>query len=171
MEDKEIIKEVMQLINIHLDKCLKKSGLRNDIEDIESIVTLQHGENKGISVVLGSYSPSVEEEEKGRIILYIDAISDYSKYIGRNFLDVITKIFFAQVHHYMTYEKGKELDYLKAESFATKICRKLLKQDLIEKLPPIFYIDIEDDNMMYQRLLRRQWFEQWSGIKVEELKE
>lgn len=160
MEKQEgiVIKEFLDSINDFLLYAFKKSGLRMN-NDILNRIILRHGEEKLKSVFMASYNP-----EDDTITLYIDAITDYASYIGRPVYDVIAKIFFTQIHHHLT--RKKNIDYLKAEKFATKVCRKLLKQGIIEQMPPIFYIDAEDKNMYYQRLLRKQWFERWIDMDI-----
>lgn len=167
LTNEETLKEIVEIVDNHLDKCLEKSGLRIDLEEIRSIVTLRHGDKKAASVFLAVYTRKTEEEDP-KITLYIDAIANYAEYIGREYLDILAKIFFTQVHHYLTDTKKGSIDYDNAEKFANNVCKKLLKQGILTKLPPIFYIDVEDPSMHYQRLLRLKWFEQWLGISLDE---
>lgn len=167
LTNEETLKKIIQVVDNHLDRCLEKSGLRVDLEEIRDIVTLRHGDKKAASVFLAVYTRKTKEEGP-KITLYIDAIADYAEYIGREYLDILTKIFFTQIHHYLTDTKKDYIDYDNAEIFANKTCKKLLKQGILTKLPPIFYIDIEDPSMHYQRLLRKTWFEQWLGISIDE---
>lgn len=168
MQD-EISLMIMEALNEHLVKCFKKSGLRINDEFLKEIVFLRDGDNKLKSIFLGVYDLPTEGNKQGKITLYIDAISDYSSYIGRDFFDVSTKIFFVLIHNYITCTEGKKLDNLRAEKFASKICKKLLKQGLLSKEPPIFNIDYSDKNMAYQILLRQQWMQKWTGMSLDEM--
>lgn len=171
MEDKILVERIMTEINNHLNYVLSKSGLRLDYDTLRKSIALNHGSDRRLSVFMASCSESSEEYPEGKIILYIDAIADYSAYIGRDMRDVIAKIFFTQVHHYLTLNTKGKVDYIKAEKFATKICNKLIKQGIISTEPPIFYINTKDPTMYYHRLLRSQWFESWSGIDLSKIGE
>ena len=164
MEDKILIEKMMTELNNHLNYALKKSGLKIDYDKIRKNIVLNHESSRYISVFMAACNEPSEQYPEGRIVLYIDAIADYSKYIGRDMKDVIVKIFFTQVHHFLTLNSKGKVDYDRAEKFATKICNKLIRQGIMSADPPIFYIDTKDPAMYYQRLLRSQWFQSWSGI-------
>lgn len=168
--DKELIEQVMEALNDHLVYCYDKSGIKLNRNFLGEVVVLASGiENKLDSMFLGVYELPTEEYKKGRIILYIDAISDYAATIGRDFFDVATKIFFALLHDYMSYSAKGKTNRLKAEAFSTRICRKLLKQNLISQSPPVFYIDYSKREMYYQIKLRQEWIKRWTGLTLEKL--
>lgn len=168
MEDKILIEAMMTELNNHLNYALSKSGLRLDYDKLRKNIVLNHGSDRRVSVFMAACNEPSEKYPEGRIVLYIDAIADYSTYIGRDMKDVILKIFFTQVHHYLTLNSKGKVDYNKAEKFATRICSKLIRQGIMSAEPPIFYINTKDPAMYYQRLLRSQWFTSWSGINLNE---
>jgi hypothetical protein len=67
--------------------------------------------------------------------------------------------------------KDKAADSKKAERFAAKACKKLLKQGIITQTPPVFYLEYDNKNMYYQIVLRQQWMEKWTGMSMAELAE
>lgn len=167
--EEDISLQVKEALNAHLVRCFKKSGLKINEDFLKDIVVLRDGANKLNSIFLGVYELPGDDSEKGRIVLHIDAISDYCDYIKRDFFDVSTKVFFVLIHNYMRCMAGKKHDNLRAEKFAAKICKKLLKQGILSKEPPIFNIDYEDKNMYYQILLRQQWMQKWTGMSLDEM--
>lgn len=169
MDNKKLIEEMMKELNGFLLYAYKKSGIRGNESFLENCVVLKHGEHRIRSSFLGEYVEPTEEYPEGRIILYMDALSHYSKYIGRNIYDVAAKIFFAQVHNYISYKNKGKTNFKRAERFATRACRKLLKQKMLTGEPPIFYIEHDDEGMYYQRGLRQIWVQEWTGMTLQQI--
>lgn len=166
------IEKSLEDMSHHLVHAFRKSGVRISDSFLSEIVYLIPDAEKTSSAFLGLYEVPREKTPKGRIILYTDAIEDYADYIGRESHDLATKIFFCLIYDYMNYmDKDKAGDSSKAERFAAKACKKLLKQGILKQMPPIFYFEYDNDNMYYQIILRQQWMERWTGMNMKELAE
>lgn len=168
----KIRKELIGEIAAFLNHCIKKSGIRieNTLINSSSILIMDNNRENYDALLLGYYNKEqTDKYPNGRIVLHIDAIMDYCDFIGKDFSSVLAKIFFAQIHHLLSFKSKGTVNDLKAESFSRKTCNKLFRQGIIAEEPPIFYINPEDKAMHYQKMLRSVWIEHWTGKKYSEI--
>ena len=168
MEKEEVDKVVEEMLNTtreFLSYAMKKSGIRGDLKALGSKVSFVMNDNKMKSFFMGEYITPNEVNPSGEIRLYIDAIISYAEYLGVDYWSTITKVLFCQVHHALTWESKNKFDFDKAEKFASKICKKLVKQKIITDLRPKMYINTSDRLVL---TARQKWIEKWLGMGFEE---
>jgi hypothetical protein len=144
------------------------SGIRG-MDFIPEHIVIREGDDKVTSTAMGAIIKPCEQHPDGGIVLYMDAILHYSTFIGKDFIHIAAKIMFAQVHNLMSYKEKGKFDFHKAEIFATRACRKLMKRKFFTWMPPVFYIDAKDEKMRYNLLLRQEWIKNWTGKELEEV--
>mgnify|MGYP001180492125 FL=1 len=162
----DIIKDLLHETSLFLSRAINKSGVRYNQDELMSLINLCVGVDKKRSFFLGELITPEDGAKDVKIYLYIDAIIDYASFLGIDYWSVLAKVAFCQVHHYLQWKSGKEIDYDKAEQFGSKICRKLYRQGLITDTRMQMYLGNSNTLIL---LARQKWVEKWSGIKLEEL--
>lgn len=164
MKDK-VVGDMLNATRNFLSYALHKSGVRGDTQRMRTMVSFRMNDNKLRSMFLGEYTTPSETCPNGEIIIHVDAVFDYAAYLGVDYWSMIAKVLFSQVHHALTWDSKKTFDFEKSEKFATKICKKLMKQTIITDPRPKIYIAGTD---RLNLLARQKWIEKWTGMGMEE---
>jgi hypothetical protein len=159
-EARQSIQDLISQTREFLKVVINKSGIRTDVEALSSTVNFVLDASHARSVFLGDYVAPSETKPVGEIYLYLDAIIDYSLYLGVDYGSLIAKVLLTQLHHALSYKPDRTLDYIKAENFASKACRKLNRQGIISDVRPKMYFDPSATNPV-ELTARQKWMDKW----------
>ena len=148
--------ELITSTSDYLKFIIKKSGIQRDdiFPNISFILGIEHA----YSTFLGDFIPA-KEDKPMEIRLYIDAIIDYSSYLGVDYSSMVAKVLFTQVHNAMSWESHGKYDFLKAEQFATRIVKKLKRQGIAIDPRPKVYLDSSANAI--ELTARQKWIDKW----------
>lgn len=162
-EINKILNDMLTKTRDFLKHAIKKSGIYGDLEGLKTMITFRMNDDRVRSMFLGEYVTPTEKHPNGEIIIHIDSIVDYSEFLGVDYWSLITKITMCQIHHVLTWNSKQKFNFIKAEKFGTKICRKLAQQNIINDVRPKMYIPLNDNSTI---IARQKWIEKWVGTTV-----
>jgi hypothetical protein len=164
----EMVEELLTYTRDYLKAVVNKSGIRTDIDELNSTISFVMGDNHKRSVFLGEFVPPTDEEPASQIRLHIDALVDYSIYQGVDYSSLAAKVLLTQIHHTFTWQSKEKFDFEKAEQFASKACRKLNRQGIVKDLRPKMYIGPSNSNSL-EITARQKWIDQWLKKEFDEV--
>jgi hypothetical protein len=165
LEARKVIQDLLIQTREFLKVVINKSGIRTDVPALSSTISFIMDDGHTRSMFLGDYVPPTETKP-AEIRLYIDAIVDYSIYLGIDYNSLIAKVLLSQVHHALTWESKQKFDFIKAEQFAAKACRKLNRQGIVSDIRPKMYMDTANANAI-EMTARQKWIDRWLQMELD----